>query len=263
MSSAHVYRLGRIAQDHFQTYTQMATILARMAGSFVRLSFLNHAVYRVLVRQIYFTAVQALPVIAIAALILGSITVHYILSILTGIGSYDKVGSFLITAMLHEIAPMTCCIIMLLRSGTAIISEVALMKINSELDTLNVLGVSISDYLYLPRILAFALCGPMLTISFVVVGLYGGFFTLGYFHDITFDNYLDQLYTAVEVKNIVIVVLKPLFMAVAVALACLQKGLTVHSSFTEVPIKLIQGMMLTVSILVFIEVAFAVVASSL
>jgi phospholipid/cholesterol/gamma-HCH transport system permease protein len=39
--------------------------------------------------------------------------------------------------MLHYIAPITCTLIIVLRSGTAVLTEVALMKINREIDTLH------------------------------------------------------------------------------------------------------------------------------
>ncbi|MFP4070897.1 MAG: ABC transporter permease [Desulfovibrionales bacterium] len=258
MHAALIGRIGRFTLDRGHTYIHMASILGQVAGAFLRLSFLNHVVRRVLVKQIYFTSVEAVPVIFGSALILGSIMVNALLALLTSLGAYDQIGEYLLKVMFYELAPITCTIVLLLRSGTAIISEVALMKINREMDTLNILGVDLMEYIFLPRILAFIISGPALAFCFSIVGLIGGFLTLGFFHDITFDNYVDQLFLAVQERDFFILLLKSFFLSLAVVLVCLQKGITVRSSFTEVPIKLIQGMMHTMFMIIFIEVFFGI-----
>jgi phospholipid/cholesterol/gamma-HCH transport system permease protein len=234
----------------------IATIVQRTTGSIFCLAFMNPAVFRVIVRQLYFTAFQAIPIVCISALLIGSIAVDHLLNLLTNLNAYDQIGTYLIQSIMHELAPLVCTTVLLLRSGSAVLSEMALMKINREMDTLSMLGIPIEDYLYLPRILAFAVGGPCLTIIFSLVALLGGYFTLGYFHDITFDNYIDQLLSAVNLESLFPLVLKPFFMGLAVVLIALEKGITVRNAFTEVPIKLIRGMMHTAGCIVVIEIAF-------
>lgn len=256
MVGSLVQKLGKWTIDHGLFYSEAAEILREAASSALRFDFINRAVFTVLIRQIYFTSVQAIPVIFTSALILGSITVNYLLSILTGFGAYNQVGNFLLGTMLHEIAPVITIIILLLRSGTAVISEIALMKINGEIDALRLMDVSIPKYIFLPRILAFLIAGPSLAIFFSVTGLIGSFFILGYIHDITFDNYLDQLFYAIEIRDVAIVVLKPALMAVAVAGISIQNGMCVRRAFTEVPVMLIRGMMQSVIVIALIEAIF-------
>lgn len=249
-------KIGKWTIAHGLFYSGAVGVLREAASSSLRFEFMNKAVFKVLVRQIYFTSVQSIPVIFTSALILGSITVNYLLSILTGFGAYNQVGNFLLGTMLHEIAPIITVSILLLRSGTAVISEIALMKINGEIDALRLMDVSVSRYIFLPRILAFLIAGPSLAIFFSVTGLIGSFFILGYVHDITFDNYLDQLLYAVEIRDVAIVVLKPALMAAAVAGISVQNGMNVRGAFTEVPVMLIRGMMQSVIVIALIEAVF-------
>ncbi|WP_045220854.1 MlaE family ABC transporter permease [Desulfonatronum thioautotrophicum] len=251
-----VSTLGRWAIDRSQSYNQMVHILVQALGALVRLAPFNPAIFFVLIRQIYFTAVQPLTIITVSALILGSITVHILLRILIGLGAYEQIGEFLITAMLHHIAPITCTLIIVLRSGTAVLTEMALMKINREIATLGVLGVPVEEYLYLPRLLAFLIAGPCLSFCFCFIGLLGGFFTLGFLHDITFASYLDRLLFAVDVSDVLILIAKSTIMAGLVCLVALQRGMSVQRSFTEVPIRLIQGMIQTVTLIIAVEVVF-------
>jgi len=236
----------------------MFHILCQACAAAMRLSFFKPAVALVLVRQIYFTAVQPLSIIFVASLIMGSVTVHYLLQLLLGLGAYEQIGAFLIRVMLHEIAPITCSLIILLRSGTAVLTEVALMKINGEIDTLHSLNIAMDDYVFMPRVMAFALAGPCLSICFCMIALLGGFMTLGYWHDITFANYKDRLFNALEIKDLIILITKSMVMSVAACLVALQRGFSVNRAFTEVPIRLIQGMMQAITLLIAVEILFII-----
>lgn len=256
MSLPLVRNLGRWAIDRSQIYTEMARILARIIAALLRLSVFNPAILFVLVRQIYFTAVQPLTIIIVAALVLGSITVHILLQALLSLGAYEQIGDYLITAMLHHIAPIICTLIIVLRSGTAVITEMALMKINREIDTLGVLAVPVDEYLYLPRFLAFVIAGPCLSFCFCVIGLLGGFLTLGFLHDITFANYMDRLLQAVHISDVLNLIVKTALLGGLVCLVALQRGLSVQGSFTEVPVRLIQGMIQIVTMVIAVKVLF-------
>lgn len=256
MSSSFVSQLGKRTIDSVQMWVRIADIFQSTLLCIIHLSCANTAVSRVLIRQIYFTAFQAIPIVCVSALLIGSLTVNYLLHFLTSLGAYDQIGNFLILSITQEIAPILCTMVLLLRSGSAVLSEVALMNINRELDTLQMMGINIANYLYFPRITAFAIAGPCLTVIFSLVAILGGYFTLGYFHDITFDSYIDQIMHAITLKGIGILILKPFFMGLAVVLIAIEKGITVQHAFTEVPIKLIRGMMHTAGCLIFIEILF-------
>jgi phospholipid/cholesterol/gamma-HCH transport system permease protein len=254
-----IQSLGKFVIERARSYSQLATILWHIVPSIITLSFLNSAVFLVLVRQVYFTAVQVLPLILISSFIIGSITVHYILEILTDlVGAYDLVGTWLISSILHEIAPIICTLILLLRSGVAIVVELSLMKINKEIETLQYLDIDLHRYLYLPRILAFVVAGPSLTIVFSIVSLVGSFIIFGFRYNITFDSYMGQLYDALTLSSIFIVLTKPVVMSAAVALISIQKGMVVEKA-TEVPVKLIQGMIQAVGIIIAIEIIYSLI----
>jgi phospholipid/cholesterol/gamma-HCH transport system permease protein len=131
------------------------------------------------------------------------------------------------------------------------------MNINREIDSLCLMNISIPRYIFLPRILAFIIAGPSLAIFFSVTGLIGSFFILGFFHDITFDNYLDQLFFAIEIKDVAVVVLKPAVMAAAIGAISVQNGMGVKKAFTEVPVMLIRGMIQSLAVIALVEVLFA------
>lgn len=251
-----IHRLGARTIDRARIFLSITHILTKTVGATLHLAFLNRAVFLILVRQIYFTAVQPIPLVCIAGLLLGSIAVHNLLNFLTSVGAYDEIGYYLTRTMLHELAPVTTSLLISIRSGPAVTSELALMKINNELDTLRVLSIPPERYLYLPRLAAFAFAGPSLSLIFAFVGLIGSFFILGYFHDITFDNYLDQIFYSLEFKSLIVLLTKPFFMGVMAALVAMARGLAVRKTITEVPIRLIQAIVHTIISILFVEILY-------
>lgn len=251
-----IHSIGRETIERFKAYTRMVGMLVRAVNAGFSLSFLNRAVFTVTVRQVYFTAVQAMPIVPITALALGSIPVHFLLNLLTNLGAYDEIGGYLTWLMLDEIAPFTCALIITLRSVPAVISEMALMSINKEFDTLRMLGVKEHHYIYLPRIVAFIFAGPSMALIFSVIGLIGSFFVLGYVHDITFNSYLDHILYGIRFSNLVVLLTKPAIMSAGICLISIGRGIQAEKTITEVPVLLIKGMTECFAFLGFVEVVF-------
>lgn len=249
-------KIGRFALDRVKAYIQMGNIFVQTANAVLHLALFKHAVQRATVREIHSAALGAVPVVLVTALLLGSITVHYLLVILTGLKAYDRIGEYLFSSLFHEIAPVTCVIILLLRTGTRVLTEIASMKHDHELDTLHMLDIGLPDYVYLPRLMAFIVAGFTLTICFALTSLVGGYLVLGFMQDITFDNYLDQLTNAAGFKSFAIPFLKSITLSFLVGLITLQKGMSVKDPVTEVPGCLVQIMLHTMFIIFVVEYVF-------
>lgn len=257
MVTNSIRRVGRFTIRRGTPFLHMAVIAGDAANAFFRLRFFNTACYRAMIRQVYSIAVQGVPITVFIALVVGSITVHYLLSVLTGLGAYHRIGDYLIAAMLHQIAPVSVAIILMIRSGTAAISELSLMHINKEWDTLHLLRINAQDYIHLPRLIGFLVAGPSLTLVFSITALLGGFLILGYMQDITFANYLDQITDAFKLSDVFYLLAKPAILAVAVGLVSIQRGMNMQVTTATLPRTLIRGQMYMLIMIVTIEVFFA------
>jgi len=256
MSHSLLHRLGHTAILRTQTFSGLVVIFLKALEAGVTCAFMNRAVRQVLLRQIYFTAVQACPFIGLAALVLGAISAHYLFNFLDSLGAHGAVAGYLTQTMFKELAPLASALLIMVRSGPAVTSEIALMKINKEFQTLRMLHVSVGRYIFFTRVAAFAVAGLSLALLFTLVGLVGSFLVLGYIHDIALDTFLEQVVHALEFDELFTLAAKPCFMAVAVALASLDRGMAVGRAFTEVPVKLIQGMILSIALVLTIEIGF-------
>lgn len=256
MFNRFIYFLGKVFSKKLVTYLQSFNIFFSILSSLFTFKIFNHAIFRVFVRQIYFTAVQSIFPVLISSLILGGIVVNYILKILISLNSYDRIGEFIVVSIFYELAPISVALIVLIRSSTAVISEISLMKLNNELDSLVFMGISLKEYIYLPRMLAFLLSFPLLVFLFVAVSLTGGYLMLGFLHDINYESYINFILDYLSLKDFILIFLKSIVFSLILSLVSIQKGMSVYKSITEVPINLIDGMMSILLALVVIDVLF-------
>ena len=112
--------------------------------------------FDVFVRQTLFTGVDALPFTAFIALLVGG---SLVLSAAIGLGTADggPLGTILAIALVRELAPLITGLIIIGRSGTAVVVELGNMRVSGEIDTLESMGIDVFEYLVIPRMGAFAL----------------------------------------------------------------------------------------------------------
>ena len=112
--------------------------------------------FDVFVRQTLFTGVDALPFTAFIALLVGG---SLVLSAAIGLGTADggPLGRILAIALVRELAPLITGLIIIGRSGTAVVVELGNMRVSGEIDTLESMGIDVFEYLVIPRMGAFAL----------------------------------------------------------------------------------------------------------
>jgi len=92
---------------------------------------------RVIVQQLYFTAIQALPVIVPIALLVGSAVIIQFAR-LSGQYDFARISVLLI---IREIGPVITAMIVILRSATAVTIEISYMRVLHELDALEMNGI--------------------------------------------------------------------------------------------------------------------------
>lgn len=85
--------------------------------------------------------------------------------------------------LLLEFSSTILCLILAGKVGSNIASEIGTMRITEQIDALEIMGVNSANYLILPKIIAFVLLIPCLTIFSMAVGLIGGY-GVGLFTDI-------------------------------------------------------------------------------
>lgn len=214
----------------------------------------NPAMRMVLTKQIYFTAVGIIPLFLMMAFIFGSIIIGVVISLATEYSLQDKIGSIIITFVLDEFAPFFTALLISLRSGTAVNTEIAVMNVNQELNTLKEYKIDLIDYLFIPRIISGIISVVSLSILFALIMIASGYVVTLFTLNMDLHTYKNLLLAAIEVKDLVILLLKSIAFGFVVMLIPIYSGLKATSSYTAIPISVLNGMVKLFIAIFFIEV---------
>lgn len=200
-------------------------------------------------RQIYFSCVEAMPKMAALAAIIGYVVITQLTSIL-GMNA-PLVGKILVWSALRELGPVLSAVLIISRSGVAVTSELASMKLEGELGALKLMGVNPMDYLVVPRVLGITVALFLLTIYLQAATIIGGLLLCAALIDISFYQSLGAIFGAVTFADMALSIVKSLVFGAIIASVICYHGLSVGGSITQIPQATIKSVM-RCFILVFI-----------
>jgi phospholipid/cholesterol/gamma-HCH transport system permease protein len=176
----------------------------------------------------------SLGTIAVAGLIVGLGLVFEAMYWLRTAGQEQQIGRILVVVLFREITPLLVGIILLGRSGTAVVAELGMLTAEGEAAILRAEGIDLFDYLVLPRATAFALGAFALGVVFVLLALMSGFVTgsvAGVVSASVF-GFLNNVLRAMSMRDMAIFPAKLLLIGLTVALTCCVTGLGAEETDT-------------------------------
>ena len=200
------------------------------------------AMVGVLVRQIYFTVIQILPFFIIIGVIFGSIGIGAVIRFANDYGLKDEIIPILTQFTFYEFAPLFSTILIALRSGAAINSEIAVMKATKEINTLERFKIDPVNYLYVPRVIGGVVSCLTLSFLLAVLMLFGGYIFVNFFMGTNLDIYLHTLLIHIKVSHIVMLFLKSAILGFLIVVIAIYSGLGASSALYTVPIAVLRGM---------------------
>jgi phospholipid/cholesterol/gamma-HCH transport system permease protein len=200
------------------------------------------AMRTVLVRQIYFTAVQILPLFIFIAMFFGTVIIGYVVSLSIDYSLESEIGTILVAFVMHEFAPLFTTMLIALRSATAINTEIAVMHVNDELSTLKAFGINVIDYLFLPRIIGGIVSIILLSALFAVIMFAGGYLFSSFFLHMGVGLYMHTIIQAMEVNDFLILLGKSVAFGFFATLIPIYSGLKSGHATTAIPIAVLSGM---------------------
>ena len=150
-------------------------------------------------------------------------------------GDLNLFGELIVLTGLRDIGPIIVGMILLLRSGTAITSEIGAMKCEKEISYILTLGVSPISYLVAPRIIGLVLCNLFLSIYFFIfLLLFSSVFSF-IFSNIPITELFTLVHKKVSFLDYIILFLKSTISGLFVGAICCYRGLQCKESITEIP----------------------------
>lgn len=198
----------------------------------------------VFVQQVYFTGVEAVPIVVGLAILLGGVTIVQAATQLPRIGNSDFLGDVMVLVILRELAPLFTGFLVAGRTGSALATYLGNMKVNYEIDALESMGIDPVRYLVLPAMLGCTTAMICLSLLFTATAILGGYVAalglawtfpgaLGL--NMSFTVFLSRTIDALAFLDLFVLVLKPFAFGSAIALLACHSGLSLGISTHEVP----------------------------
>ena len=208
----------------------------------------------VLVKQIYFTSIQVLPSYLFLASILGAVLVGGMVSVLIGLGLKDAIGSTIVNVLINEIIPFVTVLLLALRSGTAMTTEMAVMNVSKEMNTLRYFNIQPLQYLFVPRVVNGVVSMFLLSTMFTVVALLSGYICLALVMHMGLSLYIGSLVEAFGAVELFVFLFKAFFFGYFVAAIPVYRGNKPLTTYNAIPIAVLQGMVKLFMAILLIEV---------
>jgi len=128
---------------------------------------------RLIIAQIFNAGGRSLIIIMLSGLFTGMVLGLLGREVLERFGAETALGTVAALALLKELGPVLTALLFAGRAGTALTSEIGLMKATDQLTAMEVMAVDPMRYVAAPRFLGGFIAMPLLAAIFSVIGLYG------------------------------------------------------------------------------------------
>jgi len=252
--AASIESLGAKLVGWFTVGYGIFAFLARALRLLVEPSTWNRATFDVVVKQVYFTAVQILHVFLGYALVISWLIISIIVNTARDFGLAEFASEMTIRVLVLELLPFLTALFIALRSGSAINTEVALMQVNNELDALAHCKVPPMQFEFLPRLIGGVISVITLAALAGLLALAMGYLAIHGLSTAGFDSYTRTIANIFDFRIVAGLLAKCALFGLAVTLIPLTAGLETPKKLFMVPVSVLRGMMRVFFAIVAIEV---------
>jgi phospholipid/cholesterol/gamma-HCH transport system permease protein len=179
-----------------------------------------------IVHQIHNAGALSLVIIMTCGLFVGMVLGLQGYDLLERFGSESALGSGAALALIKELGPVVAALLFAGRAGTALASEIGLMRATDQLVAMEIMAVDPFRRVVAPRFLGGVIALPLLTMIFIAIGIFGvqliGVQQLG----VDQGTFWSQMRSSVGVEDVMQGLIKGCVFGVACSLIAVYEGYT-------------------------------------
>ena len=210
------------------------------------------------VRHMHETGVQAIPVVAVIALLISVISAYIGAQQLRPFGAEIYTVDLVTIGVLRELGVLLTAIMVAGRTGSAYAAELGVMKLNDEVDALEAMGMNPYEVLVLPRVVALVLVMPLLTVVADFMGLAGGALLTSYLIDLPWSQFVMRLDSSIGDTTFWAGMVKAPVFGLLIALTGTLRGLQVRESSRELGRLTTVAVVQSIFLVIFADALFAI-----
>lgn len=207
--------------------------------------------------------IAAMPIVGLISLLIGVVLVYQSVSQLEKFGASVFTVNLLAVSILRELGILLTAIVVAGRSGSAFTAQIGFMKLNQEIDAMQVLGLNPIHILVIPRIVALVIVLPLLTIFSNFMALLGGGFLTIKLIGLPWVQFIQQLQLAVSSWTLWTGLMKAPVFAFVIALIGCYEGLQVSGGAEDVGRQTTKSVVLSIFWVIVLDAIFSIIYSEL
>lgn len=167
----------RVAQDMYDNAIEFLRTFGAFQLFFLRLLRYSPGMlftrFGVVVSQVYNAGALSLVIIMVCGFFVGAVLALQAYSNMSIFNAEDWTGVAAHLALVKELGPVMTAILFAARAGTALTSEIGLMKATDQLSAMEMMAVNPVRRVLVPRFLGGVISMPLLAAIFSAVGMFG------------------------------------------------------------------------------------------
>ena len=252
--------IGRGAVQQAKQTRDAVGFFGRIAATLVRsMRSAHHLRLPSIVRHIYETGIQAIPIVSLIAFLISVIVAYLGAQQLRQFGAEIFTVDLVAISVLREMGVLLTSIIVAGRSGSAFAAEIGVMRLNDEIDALQSMGVDFYEVLVVPRLIGLLIALPLLTIVADAMGLAGGALLSSLLLDISLSQFIPRVQEALAPTTFWAGLVKAPVFAMLIALVGTYRGMQVRDSSRELGRLTTVAVVQSIFLVIFADAVFAVV----
>ena len=215
-------------RDLYQTLYAFVRTFGALQLFFLRLLVHSPTVlwrrFSLVIAQVHNAGALSLVIIIICGFFVGAVLGLQGFSNLSRFIAEDSVGAVAALALVKELGPVITALLFAGRAGTALSSEIGLMKATDQLSAMEMMAVNPIRRVVVPRFLGGVVAMPFLAAIFSMVGLLGAHLVCVSLLGVDVGSFWQQMQQSVEIADINEGIVKSIVFGIAASLLAVWEG---------------------------------------
>lgn len=206
------------------------------------------------------SGLDAIPIVAVTNFFIGAVIAFLGANLLTQFGAGVFTVQLVAVSVLREFAVVITSVLLAGRSSSSFAAEIGSMRMNQEVDAMQVMGVNPFQALVIPRLAAMVLMLPLLTFIGMISGLFGGMLVTWSELDYGPSFFLQRVTEDSKmITHLGVGLIKaPVFAVVVAAIGCRQ-GMAVAGDVESLGRRVTAAVVQAIFAIIFLDAVFAMI----
>lgn len=174
------------------------------SGVFIIRTIVGPFGFKYLINQMYAIGVLSLAIVMVSGVFIGSVLALQGYYTLSRFGANQFLGQLLALSVVRELGPVVTGLLFAGRAGSAITSEIGLMKATEQLASMRMMGVDPIRRVIAPRFWAGQISMPLLTLIFGMMSILGGYYVVVHWLGVAAGPFWSNMQSSVDFRDDII-----------------------------------------------------------